>query len=244
VPVTRRTSGKSLAAAVLDLALPATCAGCGSAPGLLCATCRAAMRGPARPAWPDPPPPGLPPPWAVTAYDGVARRLVLAHKEDGRRGLAVPLGEALAVTVRAAARRAIRSHEHLLLVPMPSRAAAVRSRGHDPTLAMARRAASELRAGGLDVSVRPVLRLSRSVTDQAGLDASARAANLSGAVRVPGRLAGLLDAPVVLVDDVITTGASLAAAAEALRRVGALPVGAAVVAATARRTPGVTPDRQ
>ena len=236
--------------AALDLALPADCAGCGLLPGLLCPGCGSALAAPARPAWPQPSPAGLPPPWAVAGYDGAVRAALLAHKEQGRAALARPLGRALATSVRAAlahgsADRARQpSPEPVALVPMPSRRAAVRERGRDPTLAIAREAARLLRAEGRDVSVWPVLRMAGSVQDQAGLDAQARAANLRGSVLVTERsAAGLAGhgrgqrARVVLVDDIITTGASLAAAAATVRGTGVDLVGAALVAATHRRTP-------
>lgn len=72
----------------------------------------------------------------------------------------------------------------------------------------------------------------RRVADQAGLSASDRAANLSGAMRARFDLSGRR---VIVLDDVITTGATLAEAARALREAGAEVSAAAVVAATARR---------
>jgi predicted amidophosphoribosyltransferase len=72
--------------------------------------------------------------------------------------------------------------------------------------------------------------------DQAGLSAGARAANLDGALVVrPAWAAQVVAAPIVLVDDVVTTGATLAEAARALRVAGAGPVVAAVLVATPRR---------
>jgi predicted amidophosphoribosyltransferase len=122
---------------------------------------------------------------------------------------------------------------------MPSRRAAVRERGRDPTLVIARHAARQLRRRDLSVSLRPVLRMASSVQDQSGLDAAARAANLSGAVLLPDRWVDHLGggrSRVVLVDDIITTGTTLAAAADVVRRAGVEVAGAALVAATRRRT--------
>ena len=227
---------------LLDLVLPEHCAGCGRAGGQLCADCRAALAAPARVRWPDPVPAGLPTPWSVAAYDGPVRAAVVAGKEHGRTRLAGPLGEALARAVLAAG-RAGDTREGLVLVPAPSRRAAVRARGHDPTLRMARRAAAVARDRGLGVSVAAVLRVSSRVRDQAGLDAAARAANLSGGLSVPARLRPLVAGRrVVLVDDVVTTGATLAEAARALRAVGAAVVAAATVAATSRRGPAARDD--
>ncbi|MFI5100726.1 MAG: phosphoribosyltransferase family protein, partial [Actinomycetes bacterium] len=113
-----------------------------------------------------------------------------------------------------------------------SRPAVVRSRGHDPT---ARIAAAAARRLGPGVRVARLLRQGRRVADQAGLDAQARARNLACALRVRGRPAGA-ELPVVVVDDLVTTGASLAEAARALRGHGFVVLGAAVVAATARRS--------
>jgi predicted amidophosphoribosyltransferase len=223
-----------------DLALPDGCAGCGAPGPALCRGCGSALSGRARPAWPTPVPAGLPPPWAVADYAGPARAAVLAHKEEGRRALVVPLGAALATAVAAACGV---GGAPVLLVPAPSRPAAVRARGDDPTRRLARRAAGVLRRAGVPVRVVPVLRGARGLADQAGLDAAARAANLAGALRLVHGAERLVAArAVVVVDDVVTTGATLAECARCLRAAGAVVVGAATVAATSRRTvPGVSP---
>lgn len=225
----------SAATGLLDLALPAACAGCGVAPGLVCPACASALAGPARLRPPEPAPPGLPPPFAVADYSGPVRAIVVEHKERGRLALARPLGDALARAVLAAAPA---GHAGLLLVPAPSRPTAVRSRGHDPTARMARRAALVLRRAGVAVQARSVLRVGPQVRDQAGLSSWQRAANLEGSMHVPrGALRHVAGAQVVVVDDVVTTGATLCEAARALHVAGARVAGAATVAATRRRSP-------
>jgi predicted amidophosphoribosyltransferase len=224
--------------ALLDLLLPATCVGCGAGETSWCSGCDAALRGRATRTAPDPCPEDLPPTWAVTAYDGAVREAVVAHKEHGVLSLTAPLGVALASSVRAALVGCGAGPEPVLLVPAPSRAAAVRDRGRDPTLQLARAAARQLRASGHPLEVVPVLRAGRAVRDQAGLGSAARAANLAGSVRLsaagPRRVVGR---PVLLVDDVVTTGATLAESARVLRSAGAVVVAAAVVAATRRARP-------
>ncbi|NHC43729.1 ComF family protein [Motilibacter sp. K478] len=228
-------AARALAGLVLDDA----CAGC-RAPQtpLLCAACSTALGAAGRPAVPRPPPPGLPPSWSTTAYAGTVREVLAAYKEDGRAALAGPLGEALGRAVLAGLEAARTGDGPVLLVPVPSAPAAVRRRGRDPVRVLARRAAAVARQEGHGARVAPVLRLRRRVADSAGLGAADRALNLSGACAVPPRLAVLVrGADVVVVDDVITTGATLAEAARALRAEGARVLVVATVAATARRRP-------
>ncbi len=84
--------------------------------------------------------------------------------------------------------------------------------------------------------VAPALRPVRRMADQSRLDHGQRAANLAGAYVVWPRWRGRLEgARVVLVDDVVTTGATLAEAARAVGGVGGHVIGAATLAATRRR---------
>lgn len=110
----------------------------------------------------------------------------------------------------------------VLLVPVPSARRAVRARGHDPARRIALAAAGELRRAGMPARVVAVLRQRRGVADQSGLNSRQRLDNLAGALTVvPGGGRLLAEGLVVLVDDLMTTGASLAEAARAVREVRA-----------------------
>jgi predicted amidophosphoribosyltransferase len=172
---------------------------------------------------------------AAGEYAGALRALVVAHKERQALALARPLGEVLACVVRDLAAVAAPSGAPVALVPVPSRPAVVRRRGHDPMLRTARVAAARLRRTGTAASVRRLLVPAGRVADQAGLDAEARAANLAGAFRARCRAA---DALLVVVDDVITTGATAREAQRALEAAGHRVAGVAAVAATRRRIAG------
>ncbi|WP_234431346.1 ComF family protein [Streptomyces sp. NRRL F-5053] len=188
--------------------------------------------------------------YAALAYTGEVRAALLAHKERGALGLAGPLGAALARAVVAALPQAGEGRAHgeerglrprITLVPVPSARTAVVARGHDPVRRMALAASRRLRREGMPARVAPLLRQRRPVADQAGLTAAQRRANLDGALELApgaGVLLGTEDGAgetretrgagrggeVVLVDDVMTTGASLAEAARALGGVRAAAV--------------------
>jgi predicted amidophosphoribosyltransferase len=220
--------------ALLDLVLPVQCVGCGVRSVLACPACLAPLHHRPAVSWPRPSPPGLPTPFAVTAYDGSVRALLLGLKEDGLLGLRLPLGRALARSVLAACAGA----GPVCLVPVPSARAARRRRGEDVVRRLAGVAAGELRRAGMPATVVPALRHSRVVSDSAGLGADARARNLADAFATrPVGLARLRDARVVLVDDLITTGVTLAECASALSGAGVRVDACATVAATRRRSP-------
>lgn len=230
--------------AAVDLLLGGACAGC-DRPGLaLCPDCVRELVGLPFEARPTPCPAGLPPTYAVSDYDGVAKAALLAHKEHGRLALAGPLGVALGWSVLGLLSALPRppgtvAHRQrpvpsVALVPAPSAPAVVRSRGHDPLLRIARAAVHRLRAAGVDAGCSPVVVRGRSVADQAGLTARQRSRNLAGALTVASRLPAR---PLVVVDDVVTTGATAAEVARSLRANGGDVIGVAVVAATVRRMP-------
>ncbi|MET8446919.1 ComF family protein [Streptomyces sp. NPDC005209] len=124
----------------------------------------------------------------------------------------------------------------VLLVPVPSARRAVRARGHDPVRRIALAAAGELRRTGTPARVVAALRQRRVVADQSGLDSRQRLANLTGALEVaPGGVRLLRGGHVVLVDDLMTTGASLTEAARALWEAAGPDGGTTAVYARATR---------
>ncbi|RZU32999.1 ComF family protein [Blastococcus saxobsidens] len=224
-------------AALADLVLPRTCAGCGLPGRSVCGGCAALLAAP-QPAQPRRFPTGLPPTVAAGAYAGPVRPLVNAFKEHGRAELARPLGAALALAVAAVRLGSLHPAAPVVLVPVPASRAALRARGRDHVRELATRAVVELRAAGVPAEQRRLLRRRGRVRDSAGLAPAQRRANLAGSfVPDPGAAAPPGGALLVLVDDVVTTGATLCEAARVLDEgasPGCGPVLAAVVAATPR----------
>jgi predicted amidophosphoribosyltransferase len=218
------------AAAAGDLLLGSCCPGCGRAGWGVCPDCRnlLASRTPFR-TRPVPCPPGFPSTVTAAPYDRVLRGLINAHKERDALLLTPVLAELLARSVYALLGIAeLPPGTPVTIVPVPSATGTVRQRGFDATSAMARATARRL------PDARPLvvraLAQQPGVRDQAGLGARARQQNLAGAFRVRRRLTD----PVVLVDDLVTTGSTLAEAARTVRAAGAVVLGAATVAATQR----------
>ncbi|GGL85997.1 ComF family protein [Nakamurella endophytica] len=235
------------ASAAADLVLPRPCPGCGDPPPW-CARCAAVLEGRLRPvrlsdaaldAAAGLP---LPPVLALARYAGPVRAAVIAGKERGRSDLPPRLGSAigraLAGSVAIRARRPAGGGT-VWLVPAPSRRSAARSRGGDPVTAMARGAAEALAAAGVAAGVAPCLRTAGHAADSVGLSPGERVANLAGRVRVVPAAGPTAGAEIVLLDDVVTSGATAVAALRALADAG-IRTGAVVAVAAAApwvRTP-------
>lgn len=198
--------------AAADLLLGASCPGCASPGWGVCVTCREALSGPVRRV-----DRGLDVATVASChYRPILNHVVPRYKDDGAIHLARDLGDLLARAVAD-----LRPPAGALLVPVPSLARVVRARGFDHAGRLATVAARRtgLRAG------RRVLTRSDGGLDQRGLTRDQRARNLHGSMtaRNPG-------VPVVIVDDIATTGASLREALRALRAADVVVLGAAVVA--------------
>ncbi|UIN29836.1 ComF family protein [Microbacterium binotii] len=198
----------------LALILPVDCAGCGTPDRALCETCTELL------AAPRPMRHVLASGLVVhAAFDFADRpaRALRALKEEGRTSLVRPFSAALAAAAHAGFPDA-----GVLFVPMPTSAAAFRRRGH--------RVVEEI-LGRSGLPALAVLRRIRSTRDQRELGRTERAQNVAGSLRARRRLDGRR---IVIVDDVVTTGASVGEAARALRQAGADVMGVACVAHTRR----------
>lgn len=233
--------------ALLDLVLPVSCAGCAAPGQTWCPQCRSLLGAPVRVR-----PPccaAAPAVYALGDYRGPLRTTLLAYKEHGRRDLAAPLGEGLAAGLlglrpgpgwpgpasgRGGRVRPVPGPVELCLVPVPSRWSATVRRGGQHVALLAERAAAALAGAGVGTAVAPALRMAAGVRDSVGLGRAARQSNLDGRVLV--RPAGLPmpGAAVVVVDDVVTTGSTVATCTTSLLQAG-VAVGAIVVLATSGR---------
>lgn len=211
--------------AALDLLLGATCHGCGRAGRSPCPACRERLE-PAPRLVERVPVALIDPDIAMASGLRYARPVpgfVIAYKDREAWQLVRWLGPALLAGLRR-----LDPPPGALLVPVPSSPKAVRARGFDHTLGLARWAGR--RAG---LPVRPLLHRVREAHDQVGLDAAARWASQRGTMTAR---ADARQSIVVLVDDVITTGSTCAEAARALGAAGCRVHGVAAVADTPRRT--------
>ena len=188
-----------------ELILPRACAGCGRPGHLLCAACRLGLSAPPMRVFPKTAP--HVPVFALGPYANPHRGVILAMKERNhmavRRHIGAVLDSALAYLE---ARGDI--PPDAVLVPAPTRERSARARGGDPVEQVCR-------ASGRRVA--PVLALDPRTADQSGLDEAGRRANLAGRVRIHGVPAGRI----VVVDDVVTTGATLQASTALLLSSGA-----------------------
>jgi len=212
--------------AIVDLILPPRCPGCGREGSLLCPPCRAVLdrrlgEPPGAPlGMPSSLPPGLLQLEWCAAYSGPVRHALHALKYAGDRRLVGPLGAALAERWR----RAGRGGDSITWVPV--HAARRRDRGFDQAEELARVVAAALRLPMLSS-----LERRRRTAAQHALGRDERASNVGGVFgAIPSERPHIAGRWFVLVDDILTTGATLSDCARALLDAGAAGVSAIVVA--------------
>lgn len=234
---------------LLDLFVPAGCVACGTwipeGRSLVCALCRARLREGSWPrclrchhprgtgrveapqclecrSWPEP--------LAAARFAYLlappADDLVHALKYEGWRELADFMGRAVARAVGS-------TPEETVVVPVPTTEARLAERGYNQAAEIARTVAASLGLDIVDALDRP-----GAVGSQTSLAPEARRANVRGAFRCTRRAHEVAARPVLLVDDVLTTGATAGEAAIALTAAGAGPVTLVTFARALARAPG------
>lgn len=207
-----------------DIVWPARCVACTAAGSWWCADCAARVRtigGPVPGAWP-----GLDGVLAgayfVEPFAGAIKALKYRH--------ARAVGEELVGYLRAPLERL--DHVGATLVPVPLHPSRLRERGHNQSAVLA-----ELLSQTTGVPFRTSIRRIRPTATQTGLGRADRFKNLAGAFDWTGPRPDARDAMVILVDDVITTGATFAAAAAVCRAAGVRHVWGLAAAYRPLRTP-------
>ncbi|BDI21692.1 ComF family protein [Herbiconiux sp. L3-i23] len=210
----------SLSDAVAEFAallLPVACSGCGAADRAVCTDCARRFGRTVQTVV------GGVPVVSAAPYDGAVARVLGAYKDGGRTDALPALSRALR-GVLAEAATLHPAPPGALLVPVPSSARSLRRRGYAPVESIVHRA-------GLRAARR--LRVARRVRDQGELGAADRASNVAGAFAVRGDVDGRV---CIVVDDVVTTGATLREALRALTAAGADVPFAVTIAATPLRS--------
>jgi len=236
---------------VADLALSRACVACDEVGSVLCPRCCATLTRVRRHevrlrAVPDDgdddgagEDSSMPPVIVASHYEGATKRVIIAQKEHGVLGLTPVLGAMLAASI------VVLGDGPFTIVPIPPHRDSVRRRGIDTLEAIAERAAGELRAAGWHAQCIPILRRRADGGRHVGRSAQGRRSAVRGTMVVDGRIldrgAHRLDhrlgqrTDIVVVDDVVTTGATVNEAVHTLRRFGLDVAGVAAVAGTQRR---------
>ncbi|NUR70751.1 MAG: ComF family protein [Hamadaea sp.] len=225
--------------ALADLILPTSCAGCAvsgvSLRSGVCADCVAAVAAMRpRETRPTPAPDGLPLCVSLGSYADPLRSMIVNYKDRNRHRLAKPLGALLgAVVAEVAARRPV------LLIPVPDTPGAARERHGDHMARLTRIAARRLRAAGTAALIAyPLKAMPRADSTHLSAADRARTARDAFAVR-PARVTGLRAVArgrlIFVVDDVLTTGSTLAVISERLAETGVEVAAGVTLAATELR---------
>jgi predicted amidophosphoribosyltransferase len=154
------------------------------------------------------------PVFALGRYAGARRQAIVAMKDRGRADLSTPLAHALALGLHRLLSWGLLDVP-LTIVPAPTRHWAARRRGGDPVTRMVTLAT----AGHPQIGVVRALRMKALARDSAGLGSAARERNIAGRVVLSGRLPA--SAEVLLVDDIVTTGATARESVRVLQTAGA-----------------------
>jgi predicted amidophosphoribosyltransferase len=200
---------------VLDLVLPLECGGCGVPSTRWCEVCadELAMSIDAPRVVTPRIDPGVPV-FALGRYAGARRQAIVALKDRGRTDLAAPLAGWLGLGVHRLLQWGLLDVP-LTIVPAPTRGWAARRRGGDPV----NRIATLATGGHPDITVVRALRIKALARDSAGLSPAERERNIAGRVLLTRRRVPA-DVEVLLVDDIVTTGATARESVRVLQTAG------------------------
>lgn len=219
---------------------PTECSGCGTADRAVCTRCRLALAPfvhATRRTAEDVSTEDSITVWSALEFAGPAQRVIGAFKDGGRTDAASVLAVPLLAAVVAALEHSGQlggndSGGAVRLATIPSSRQAMRSRGFKPVELLMRRA-------GLRAS--PILRQNGEAADQVGLDRVSRYLNKRGSLAATRALDGYR---FLLVDDIVTTGATLFEARRAIRAGGGMVVGYATLAETRRHYPDLISSQE
>jgi predicted amidophosphoribosyltransferase len=201
---------------VLDLVLPLECGGCGAPSTRWCTACAGELAiGPDTPRVVTPRIDPCVPVFALGRYAGARRRAIIAMKDRGRTDLLTPLSLPLAVGIHRLLQWGLLDVP-LTVVAAPTRGWSARQRGGDPVT----RVATLATAGHPGITVVRALRMKALARDSAGLDSAARERNIAGRVLLTRRRLPR-GGELLLVDDVVTTGATARESVRVLQAAGA-----------------------
>lgn len=222
---------RALTTSVFDLTLGRCCAGCDRPGSVLCASCTDALRPSVRLRRAvdlnDVVEGMRIPVVCALDYRGVVRQILYRYKDHGIRQLAAAVAPALVASIECAAVHAGVSNSTVVLVPMPTRRSSIRRRGFDATALVVRRASANVAVAGVESILRDV----RSGGSAKRAGAMERERGAIDAFHIAARTRSPR-APVILVDDIVTTGATIREAAATLVLAGVHVVAIATVAGT------------
>ena len=209
---------------LLNFVLPCPCALCGRPPSPICETCKTSLaiepRSVSR---------GQIDGWAAATYGDQIALALVAYKDQGYASLSSTLAQVLEPALRLALGGVSFTAGELFVCPMPSKKTSFIRRGFNPVELFLRPVARSL---GVTLAPAQALRIRSDVADQASLDHDGRLSNLAGAMSASDWFRGR---SILLVDDIVTTGATLGEAARAISSAGGEVVGFCTIAETILR---------
>lgn len=201
---------------MLDLVLPLECGGCGAPSTPWCAACADELAlGPDAPRVVTPRIDPHVPVFALGRYAGARRRAIVLMKDRGRTDLASPLSRSLALGIHQLLRWGLLDLP-LTIVAAPTRGWSARRRGGDPVTRIARLATAD----HPDITVARALRMTAWARDSAGLGSAERERNIAGRVSLSRRRLPP-GGELLVVDDIVTTGATARESVRVLQAAGA-----------------------